>query len=139
MLPPEAGQPTSSRVRDGFVDAHRTSAIKGGFLEPGPAAVWFRLNPDLVSGQPTSGAMRAAAAADSGNGISGVLPFGAWSFINADLTISLFRKPQGDWILVDAETFFGPEGRALSRSRLADRQGYFGQASQSLLVEQRGS
>lgn len=91
--PPEAGKPTSSRVRDGFVDAHSISAIKGGFLEPGPAAVWFRLKPDLVPGQSTSGAMRAVAAADSGNGISGVLPFGEWSFINADLTVSLFREP----------------------------------------------
>ena len=137
MLPPEAGKPTSSRVRDGFVDAHSISAIKGGFLEPGPAAVWFRLNSALVSGQATSGAMRAMAAADSGNGISGVLPFAEWSFINADLTVSLFREPQGEWILVDAETLFGPEGRALTRSRLADRHGWFGQASQSLLVEQR--
>jgi hypothetical protein len=134
---PDGGQPTSSRVRDGFVDAHSTSAVKGGFLQPGPAAVWFRLNHPLVEDQPTSGAMRAVAAADSGNGISGVLPFDRWSFINADLTVSFFRNPIGEWILVDAETVFGPDGRALTRSRLADLDGWFGQASQTLLIEQR--
>ena len=60
-----------------------------------------------------------------------------WTFLNADLTINFFRAPVGDWLAIDAETWVGPDGRALARSKLADRQGLFSQATQSLLLQNR--
>ena len=42
--------------------------------------------------------MRAVAVADFSNGISALLPFADWTFINGDLTVSLAREPQGEWI-----------------------------------------
>lgn len=43
--------------------------------QSGVAAAWFRLTIPLVHGLPTSSAMRVAAAADFGNGLSRILPF----------------------------------------------------------------
>jgi hypothetical protein len=47
--------------------------------------------------------MRAVVAADFCNGTSAALDFGAWTFLNADLTVSIAREPVGEWILLDAE------------------------------------
>ena len=56
--------------------------------------------------------MRAVVAADFSNGASSTLDFRQWTFINADLTVSFARQPVGEWILLDGETWIGPEGRA---------------------------
>jgi hypothetical protein len=47
------------------------------------------------------------------------------------------REPVGEWILLDAESWIGPEGTGLAMARLADQRGYFGHAAQSLVVEKR--
>jgi hypothetical protein len=81
--------------------------------------------------------MRAVVASDFSNGVSPALDFRKWTFINADLTVSLARQPVGDWILLDGESWIGPDGAGLATSRLADQRGYFGRAVQSLVIEQR--
>ena len=81
--------------------------------------------------------MRAAIAADFCNGTSAVLDFRKWTFINADLTLSLAREPVGEWILLDAETWSGPDSIGQATARLADRDGYFGRAVQSVIFEKR--
>ena len=43
----------------------------------------------------------------------------------------------GEWILLDAETWAGPDGAAVAFARLADLYGAFGRASQSVLLEPR--
>ncbi|MFD1611141.1 thioesterase family protein [Sphingomonas tabacisoli] len=112
--------------------------IQGGFSEPGPGKVWFRQHRALISGQPLSPAMRAVAVADFSNGISALLPFAEWTFINGDLTVSLAREPVGEWIYSEAETWAAPDGIGSATARLADRHGFFGQAIQSLVLERRG-
>ena len=47
------------------------------------------------------------------------------------------REPAGDWILLDAESWIGPDGAGLAMARLADERGYFGRAIQSLVIEKR--
>jgi hypothetical protein len=66
-----------------------------------------------------------------------VLDFRQWTFINGDLTVSLAREPVGEWILLDAETWAGPDSVGLAAARLADREGYFGRAAQSVLFDKR--
>jgi hypothetical protein len=82
--------------------------------------------------------MRAALSADFSNGVSSVLDFSQWVFINADLTVTLAREPVGDWILLNSETTLGPDGAGIAVSRLGDVHGYFGRAVQCLVVEPRG-
>jgi len=78
-------------------------------------------------------------AADSGNGISAVLDFGKYVFVNPDLTINLLRRPRGEWVCVDARTHLGPDGCGLAASNLFDVDGLVGMATQSLSIRRRDS
>ena len=125
------------RVRSAFLEGVSARLATGPERRPGPAAMWFRADQPIVAGQPTSPTMRAAIAADFCNGVSSALDAKDWSFINGDVTLSLARLPVGDWILVDAETWLGPDGGGTAMARLADTSGYFGRAAQSLIIERR--
>ena len=104
---------------------------------PGPGAIWYRADRPLVEGFAISQAMRAVVASDFCNGTSAVLDFRQWTFINADLTVSMSRQPVGEWILLDAESWIGRDGAGLAMARLADVKGYFGRTIQSLVIEKR--
>src|SRR5262249_43614590 len=100
-------------------------AGRGRFGGPGPGAIWYRADRPIVEGAAISAAMRAAAASDFCNA-SSALDWQKWTFLNADLTVSLAREPVGEWILLDAVSWIGPDGAGLATARLADTQGYFG-------------
>lgn len=133
---PEAGREEPQKASS-FLGSVSLRAVKGGFLVPGAAAIWFRPERAIVDGEAISQAMRTALAADCSNGVSSVLDFSRWSYINADLTVTLARQPVGDWILLNSEMTLGPDGAGLAVSRLGDVQGYFGRAIQCLVVEPR--
>jgi hypothetical protein len=120
-----------------FVTGIRLRAARGKFGVPGPGAIWYRVVRPLIEGAAVSQAMRAVVAADFCNGTSAALDFRHWVFLNADLTVSMAREPVGEWILLDAESWIGPDGAGLSTARLADTHGYFGRAVQSLVIEKR--
>jgi hypothetical protein len=147
-LPPEAvveqvalPGPAQSRIEPAdsspFVTGMSLRAARGRLDAPGPGAIWFRVDRPIVEGAAVSQAMRAMAAADFCN-TSSVLDFRQWTFLNADLTVNFARQPVGDWILLDAESWIGPDGAGLAMARLADERGYFGRAIQSLVIERRG-
>lgn len=122
----------------GFGSGMSAQIMGGEWGKPGPAAVWFRAERPIVRGEATTPLMRAALTADFCNGVSAVLDFQHWTYINGDLSVTLARDPVGDWILLDAETWVGDSGGAMAFARLADRDGYFGRAVQSVLIEKRG-
>ena len=142
-LPIKLPGPDQSRVEPANFSSSPFSACvsmraaRGGFGVPGPGAIWYRADRPLVEGFALSQAMRAVVAADFCNGTSAALDFRDWTFINADLTVSLARQPVGEWILLDAETWIGPDGAGLAMARLADTSGYFGRVVQSLVIEKR--
>lgn len=121
----------------GYADLVENRIASGRFFR-GRCAAWFRLQRPLVEGETPSGYQRVAVAADSGNGISAVLDFARYSFVNCDLTINLLRAPQGEWICVDARTLLAPNGCGLAESQLFDEAGLIGRATQSLAVRSRG-
>ncbi|MBR0719185.1 thioesterase family protein [Bradyrhizobium liaoningense] len=135
--------PEESLVEDGhaatspFVRAVSMRAARGRFGQAGAGAIWFRVDHPLIEGFAVSQAMRAVVAADFSNGTASTLDFRHWTYINADLTVSFARQPVGEWILLDGDSWIGPDGAGLAMSRLADRQGYFGRAVQSLVIEKR--
>ena len=135
---PEASVPEPADFSTSpFVKCVSLRAARGRFGVPGPGAIWYRVDQPLVEGAAISQAMRAVVAADFCNGTSAALDFRHWTFINADLTVNFAREPVGEWILLDAESWIGPEGAGLAMARLADRSGYFGRVVQSLVVEKR--
>ncbi len=111
-------------------------AARGRFGGPGPGAIWYRADRPLVAGSPVSQAMRAVAASDFCNA-SSALDYRCWTFLNADLTVSMAREPVGEWILLHAVSWIGPDGAGLAMARLADAKGYFGRCAQSLVIEKR--
>jgi hypothetical protein len=120
-----------------FIRGLSARTARGKFGVPGPGAAWYRVDRPLVEGCAVSQAMRAVVAADFCNGTSVALDFQGWTFVNADLTVSMAREPVGEWVLLDAESWIGPDGAGLAMARLADQSGYFGHAVQSLVIEKR--
>jgi hypothetical protein len=117
-------------------DAIEVRFVEGTF-GGGPSTAWFRLRAPLVAGEAPTPLQRLAAAADFGNGISAVLHWDQFVFINPDLTIYLDRPPIGEWICLAARTILAPGGVGTAESVLYDERGRVGRATQSLLVARR--
>lgn len=124
---------------------HRDSCehrfTEGSWDQPGPVGVWIRLLVDVVAGETPTGAQRAAAAADFGNGVSGGLPFDRFTFINPDLTVHLLRPPVGEWIGMRTASHYGTPtastGAGFAESALYDLDGRLGRSVQSLILDAR--
>jgi hypothetical protein len=108
-----------------------------GEIGSGAVAAWVRLRGEVVAGEPPSQLARTAAAADFANGLSWILPWRDWLFVNTELTIHLSREPVGEWIGVDARTSSSAAGFGLSTATLHDLDGPVGVCAQSLFVEPR--
>jgi hypothetical protein len=128
--------PTGQEV--GYHTAMEWRSVSGGFIEPGPATVWMRIRCALVAGEEPTPLQRTLVAADVGNGISAVLDWQRFLFINVDLTVHLERMPEGEWVCVDAVTLPQPNGVGTAESVLSDERGRIGRAAQTLLVAERG-
>jgi acyl-coenzyme A thioesterase PaaI-like protein len=122
------GQPLTGRLPELDATAHTPS---------GRAAVWMRLRHPLLPSAPATPLASVMAAADFGNGVSAALPFDRYLFINADLTISLNRRPEGEWIGLQARTLLHPGGIGWAESVLHDERGELGLATQALVVQRR--
>lgn len=118
----------------GYLDVMEWRALKGGLGEPGPATVWARQTVPLVGGEEPTGLQRLLVVADSGNGVSNRLDPRKWLFINAELTVHLYRDPASEWIALDAKTAIGPTGTGVATTVLHDLDGPVGRGAQALLI-----
>jgi Thioesterase-like superfamily len=103
----------------------------------GAATVWMRLRYPLLPAEPLTPLARVVATSDFGNGVAAALPFDRYLFINADTTISLDRRPHGEWIALQARTLLHPDGIGWAESVLHDELGPVGRATQALVVQPR--
>lgn len=117
----------------GYSDLVEVRIARGTFFK-GPCAVWFRMRHPLLDDEQPSVYQRVAVVADSGNGISAVLDFKRYSFVNSDLTINLLRRPVGESICLDARTHLGPNGCGHAESTIYDQHGLIGRALQTLAL-----
>ncbi len=124
-----SGQPLTGELPE--VDATKAHAPVGH------AKVWMRLRHPLLADEELTPLARVAGTADFGNGVSAVLPFQDYLFINADLTITLTRRPVGEWVALDARTLLYPGGIGWAESVLHDERGSLGLARQALVVQRR--
>lgn len=136
---PEAGRPVAPHVRNWspFFTGVEKRVVVGDLLERGPASAWFHFRRPLVGGEPNSPFVHAVAAADLASGISAVVDLRVWTFINADLTVLFWRRPETPWILLEAETFAGDAGTGVAHGRLSDQRGPFGACAQTLIFDRR--
>ncbi len=132
---PDHSFPSTQPV--GFHTGVEYRFVSGAFQTPGPAVCWIRLRYPIVAGTSLSPLQRTLAAADFGNGVSSVMPWARYFFINTDLTVTLHRDPVGEWICLDATTYPEHSGIGLAESRLFDQKGPIGRGTQTLLLGTR--
>ncbi|MFQ6326939.1 thioesterase family protein [Nocardia sp. CWNU-33] len=121
----------------GFHTAIEYRFVSGSFVESGPAVCWIRLRYPVVAGTVPSPLERTLAAADCGNGVSSVLDWGSYYFINTDFTVTLHREPVGEWVCLDAVTYPERSGVGLAESQLFDEKGPIGRGTQTLFIGPR--
>lgn len=138
-LPPIPPAPSPLGIDFGYGASLDWRFVTGSLLGSGPSAAWVRPLTRLIDthGDDLPGLARAVLVADSGSGISAVLDWAAWSFVNVDLDVHLARPFVGDWVLLDAVTQLGPNGSALARSTISDEHGVAGSGQQTLVLARR--
>lgn len=134
---PDAESPLPVGWGGGYLAAMEWRQARGSWEPPGAAAVWGRMRHPLVPDEEPTGLQRVMAIADSGNGVSYVLPFEDWLFINPDLTVHIAAEPTGEWICLDAATHVESAGFGLAASRLFDRDRLVARGAQSLYIGRR--
>jgi hypothetical protein len=137
-LPDEPSDPSAWAGSRLAFHSHATEHryVVGAFGAVGPCTDWIRLRVPVVAGEEPTGWQRAAATADFSNGISAVAPFdGSSLFINPDLTVQLWREPEGEWICSEAVTRTSGSGIGMAETALWDRSGRVGRGTQSLLLD----
>jgi hypothetical protein len=129
----------------GCPPAPMTSVWDGGFIRstefrtaadlgPGNRTVWARTLHPLVEGEDSHPLARFVSIVDTANGIAVRQDPREYMFPNLDLTIHLFRQPQGEWTGLDTRVSFGADGVGLTDTELFDEQGPVGRAAQILTV-----
>ncbi len=148
LPPPEGLAPSTERLVAAGVDPQTDASFHPTAVEirvvdgslrsvTADATAWLRLVLPVVEGERPSGAQRAAAAADFGNGLAHPVSFDDYLFVNCDLTVSLHRDPAGEWIGVRPRTEIDTAGTGLTTTELHDAAGRFGTATQTLFVDER--
>ena len=135
--PPRPGEETPPPHDFGYGHAVEMRFAAGGWFDDGPATAWTRLKVRVVPDEEPTPLQRVLAVADSGNGISAVMSWDEWLFINPELTVHVLRPAAGEWVVLDAATTIAPGGAALARSVLSDEAGPVAYGAQSLLVAPR--
>jgi Thioesterase-like superfamily len=141
MPGPEHGKTVEFALNKAAGTSLATTGMEMSWLsdpwDQGPGKVWMRLREPLLPDEQTTSLVRLVATADFGNGVSAELPFDKYLFINADLTIHLWRTPEGEWIGLDAQTLLPEGGMGTAESLLHDARGPVGRAFQTLVVQPR--
>jgi hypothetical protein len=120
----------------GFWNAMELSRTDPRGEHPGPSGMWMRLLMPIVAGEAPTPFQRVAAAADFGNAIAASFGQGRYACINADLTITLHRLPEGEWVGLEPSIFPEPNGIGVSESILYDDSGRIGLGVQNVLIDE---
>ena len=146
LTPPEDGP--DDDVDPGWRPPAGAESFVGGAMEfrfappigLGHGVGWLRLRRAVVPGLAISPLARAAAAADVGNAVSARRDPGLprVSFVNADLSLSLSRLPEGEWIRLESFARWEGTGIGWVRSNMSDRGGEVGAVSNALVLDSGG-
>jgi len=121
--PPEAMPPM--RVPSEELSHATSLEIRGGVrpVTGQPSrGLWVRMPYPVVAGVELTPFTRTAAASDWTNPVGNYGPAGI-NFINADITLFLFREPEGEWLGLEPTARHSRDGVALSDCTVLDRTG----------------
>ncbi|GAB3297901.1 thioesterase family protein [Parasphingorhabdus pacifica] len=134
LQPPEAldSWPMSSLWPGGYIASLDVRPI--GEPQQGRATAWLATPLELVTGEQASPLASYIALVDSANGIAVRQEPTKWMFPNVDLSIHLYRQPEGRWTGLDTSVVFGGHGQGITSTVLHDTAGPLGHAEQILTV-----
>lgn len=134
LAPPEdvARWPMSSVWPGGYVASLEVRPL--GVPTAGRTTAWISTAVELVAGEKSSAAASFLALVDTANGIAVRQSPSEWMFPNVDLTVHLYRQPEGAWVGLDTTVIFGPTGQGVTETVLHDTLGPVGRAQQILTV-----
>ena len=136
--PPELPDEVAIRLpgihRDGYLAAIDFRFERGSFDDAGPSMAWGRQRVPLLDGETPTGWQRTLVLADSGSGISLALDPTTHPAINCDLSVTLHRDPETEWIGLEAATTINAGSGAMTSTTLLDRTGPIGIGTQTLLA-----
>ncbi|SFS92647.1 thioesterase family protein [Saccharopolyspora flava] len=124
--------PMDSVWSGGFIESLETRVV--GEPQPGRTTAWISTGHPLVEGEQVSPLASFVALIDAANGIAVRQEPTKWMFPNVDLTVHLYRLPEGGWTGLDTKVVFGAEGQGLTSTDLHDVRGPVGHAEQILTV-----
>lgn len=126
-----AGHP-DSEYRPGMGEAvdYACERPDGLFEDP----TWVRLRVPVVAGQRTSGLARMVYVADCVSGY-GDPPGVPVKGINADISLSVVRYTDSDWLCMRGSGWVGPDGVSIAQATLSDPSGVVGTVAMSRLVD----
>ena len=110
----------------------------GASSSPGPDRLDADAGAGWSAGEEPTALQRILVAADVGNGISAVLDWRRYVFINVELSVHVERMPEGEWVGVDAMTVAQRERGRNRRVGPFRQRGRIGRAAQALLIAERG-
>ncbi len=129
--PLDAGEGPFGDHRDAW-EVRQVRSAGGGDA----SLAWLRMAHPLVEGEPTSAFVRAAGAADYANPHSNrSAPRRA--FINADMSLHLFRYPEGEWIGFEVAAHDSVGGVAIGSCVLRDLDGPIGRSTVAAIANDR--
>ena len=105
-----------------------------GAPQPGRTTAWVSTPVELVAGESASPLASYIALVDTANGIAVRQEPTKWMFPNVDLSIHLYRQPEGRWTGLDTSVIFGSHGQGITSTALHDVAGPIGHAQQTLTV-----
>ena len=117
-----------------YGDALEWRFAEGGFDHAGVATVWARPRIPLIEGREISGLESLILMIDSANGVSAELDIRKWSLVPVDLSVGIYRLPQGPWVGMSARSVIEPNGIGQTMSTAFDQQGALGHSMQTLFV-----
>jgi len=120
-----------------YGDALEWRFTTGGYDLLGPATVWTRPRIPLIEHQHTDGLEALVLMIDSANGISAELDIRNWTFVPVDLTVGIYRQPEGEWVGMEARTVMEHDGIGQTTTVMFDGKGKLGQSMHTLFIRPR--
>jgi len=111
----------------------QTRYAPGESPEPGPTTAWIK-TVNLLPDETPSPFQKMCPMADCGNAFSRNAEPWEINFMNPDLTILLFRPPEGEWMGSQSSGFWESNGIGMADAQLLDAHGVVGRALQTLLL-----
>lgn len=116
------------------IDGVDIRSVDDSFETLGPGTAWYQLTGPLVAGEDTTPLQTLGVMSDLANGVSRVLPFDDWIYVNTDITLYIQRFPVGNWVGMQATSYPMRHGVGINAGSMFDATGPLGFVGQAQLL-----